>query len=657
MRGVARGGGSGQRPRCEWPRNVEDDRDAAASRRPGRDDRSLGVHTERAGQLAVSGAQESEHEEGRHADELGLDQGDREESGHLLGEAGRDDDEEHAPWNEEGNASTERTHDGEGSTSVRSSGTTLASTPMLVALRSVRGPDLRLAQGFVVDSAEVARILASSPVSATFVNGSPSRGVDAPSAPRGSERERRDLFERCVRALTRRRRSARASCRDFGIGSGAAALAGLAMVGHGVPVPSASRAAGLRPAALRRARAAHAARGAANARRDAGRRVGRSLSGRVTTPPSSRLSPSASGAWSRTCSTSRASSAADCASRPSSGTSAPSCATPSERQRLALEASGAPVELTVADVLPSACFDADALRQILLNLLDNAERYARESRDRTISVSVSPQGAHVAVTVADRGPGMPRRRGPFAWLGAMPHPASGLGIGLHLVRALTGAMGGSVSMRDDRGWRHRRNRADSGRAVAVFSTCLLPATDDHAHRLEGRDLQRKEHGHGIEDSLPLTRPRHSHRALHRRCAVRDVQDAGDVTNARRERTRHRRRTDRGRGGRNAAARRPRGPRRRCSSPPSPCSIADRPIRVGKDVTAAIDAVAGQRDAWVSRLYWYTDWDAAVASARAQGKPILSLRLLGRLDQDLELREQPLLPHCALCEHRSVSRSA
>jgi len=53
-----------------------------------------------------------------------------------------------------------------------------------------------------------------------------------------------------------------------------------------------------------------------------------------------------------------------------------------------------------------------------------------------------------------------------------------------------------------------------------------------------------------------------------------------------------------------------------------------------DVTAAIDAVAGQRDAWVSRLYWYTDWDAAVASARAQGKPILSLRLLGRLDQDL-----------------------
>ena len=88
---------------------------------------------------------------------------------------------------------------------------------------------------------------------------------------------------------------------------------------------------------------------------------------------------------------------------------------------------------------------------MLLNLLDNAERYGRESRDRTIRVSVMPQGAHVAVTVADRGPGMPRRRGPFAWLGAMPHPASGLGIGLHLVRAFAGAMGGSVSTRDVEG--------------------------------------------------------------------------------------------------------------------------------------------------------------------------------------------------------------
>ena len=48
----------------------------------------------------------------------------------------------------------------------------------------------------------------------------------------------------------------------------------------------------------------------------------------------------------------------------------------------------------------------------------------------------------------------------------------------------------------------------------------------------------------------------------------------------------------------------------------------------------IDRVAAQRYATVSRLYWYTDLDEAKAAARASGKPILSLRLLGRLDEDL-----------------------
>jgi hypothetical protein len=48
----------------------------------------------------------------------------------------------------------------------------------------------------------------------------------------------------------------------------------------------------------------------------------------------------------------------------------------------------------------------------------------------------------------------------------------------------------------------------------------------------------------------------------------------------------------------------------------------------------IDDVAAQRYATVSRLYWYTDLAAATAAARAEGKPILALRMLGRLDEDL-----------------------
>ena len=51
------------------------------------------------------------------------------------------------------------------------------------------------------------------------------------------------------------------------------------------------------------------------------------------------------------------------------------------------------------------------------------------------------------------------------------------------------------------------------------------------------------------------------------------------------------------------------------------------------VASAIDAVAAQKDAWASGLYWYTDLDAAKQAAHQQGKPILSLRLLGTLDSE------------------------
>lgn len=48
----------------------------------------------------------------------------------------------------------------------------------------------------------------------------------------------------------------------------------------------------------------------------------------------------------------------------------------------------------------------------------------------------------------------------------------------------------------------------------------------------------------------------------------------------------------------------------------------------------IDKVAAQRYATVSRLYWYTDLATARAVATKENKPILALRMLGRLDEDL-----------------------
>ena len=49
---------------------------------------------------------------------------------------------------------------------------------------------------------------------------------------------------------------------------------------------------------------------------------------------------------------------------------------------------------------------------------------------------------------------------------------------------------------------------------------------------------------------------------------------------------------------------------------------------------AIDIVSGQRDAHASGLYWYTDLDEAERVAEETHRPILSLRLLGRLDEEM-----------------------
>ena len=51
------------------------------------------------------------------------------------------------------------------------------------------------------------------------------------------------------------------------------------------------------------------------------------------------------------------------------------------------------------------------------------------------------------------------------------------------------------------------------------------------------------------------------------------------------------------------------------------------------LTEAIDSIAGQRHATVSRLYWYTDFEEAKKRAAEIKKPILSLRMLGKLNDE------------------------
>jgi hypothetical protein len=78
---------------------------------------------------------------------------------------------------------------------------------------------------------------------------------------------------------------------------------------------------------------------------------------------------------------------------------------------------------------------------------------------------------------------------------------------------------------------------------------------------------------------------------------------------------------------------------RAEGPPALARLLERYDRMeagpGRTALAkTIDAVAAQRYATWSRLYWYTDLAAAEEVARAEQRPILALRMLGRLDEDL-----------------------
>lgn len=67
----------------------------------------------------------------------------------------------------------------------------------------------------------------------------------------------------------------------------------------------------------------------------------------------------------------------------------------------------------------------------------------------------------------------------------------------------------------------------------------------------------------------------------------------------------------------------------------------------------IDTVAGQRDAVHSRLYWYTDLDQALAAAQKLNRPVLSLRLLGKLTDEYSCANSRFF-RTALYANRNVS---
>lgn len=130
------------------------------------------------------------------------------------------------------------------------------------------------------------------------------------------------------------------------------------------------------------------------------------------------------------------------------------------------------LSVQVAPELPPVLADREMMSQALLNLLHNAVKYGGE--DRSIELACKQLNGRVAISVSDRGPGIPRneRRRIFDRFyridDRLSRTQEGSGLGLAIVRHVVQAHGGRVIV---------RNRPQGGAEFQI----LLPAASDPGH--------------------------------------------------------------------------------------------------------------------------------------------------------------------------------
>jgi signal transduction histidine kinase len=133
-----------------------------------------------------------------------------------------------------------------------------------------------------------------------------------------------------------------------------------------------------------------------------------------------------------------------------------------------LEVRGQRIDADVAQDATHDAGDAAKLHDVLRNLIENASNYSPEGA--TIEVASRRVDGAIAITVADRGPGVPEADLPriferfYRVDRSRTRDPGGTGLGLSIVRHLVELHGGRVSA---------ANRPGGG---AVF-TVRLPAAD------------------------------------------------------------------------------------------------------------------------------------------------------------------------------------
>jgi two-component system sensor histidine kinase KdpD len=127
------------------------------------------------------------------------------------------------------------------------------------------------------------------------------------------------------------------------------------------------------------------------------------------------------------------------------------------------------VEVDIDPDLPLLPLDAALFEQVLVNLLDNAAKYAPpESR---VDVRARQDGDHVEIAVEDEGPGIPeadleRVFDKFYRVEAQDRRRAGTGLGLAICRGFVEALGGRIVA---------GNRRDRRGAVLTITLPVVPA--------------------------------------------------------------------------------------------------------------------------------------------------------------------------------------
>lgn len=107
-----------------------------------------------------------------------------------------------------------------------------------------------------------------------------------------------------------------------------------------------------------------------------------------------------------------------------------------------------PLRLSISDDLPAIDGDMSILERVLVNVIDNACKYA--PMDQPVSISAKREANFIKLTITDRGPGIPEEEydrvfDMFYRVKVGSAPTSGAGLGLAICRGFIEAHGGRIS--------------------------------------------------------------------------------------------------------------------------------------------------------------------------------------------------------------------